>query len=140
MTLAVVDASVIVKTIVDQELTANARSAVVSFDLAAPALLAAETASALLKYVRARCLSSTDALAALETIGRHAIDFHPIDDALTRDAFAIADALSHSVYDCYYLSLARSLKAPLITADRKLLRRAMTANFEVIGLGDIRGE
>lgn len=53
MTRAIVDASVMIKTVVDQPLTANARTVIASFDLSAPSVLAAETVKALLRYVRA---------------------------------------------------------------------------------------
>lgn len=137
MTRAVVDASVIVKTVVDQPLTANARTVIRSFDLSAPSLLAAETANALLKYVCAGLSSRESALEALETIGRHAIDFHQIDAVVTRESLDIALDLSHPVYDCYYLSLSRRLTAPFITADLKLLCKAEAAKFNVINLADI---
>ncbi len=137
MTRAIVDASVIVKTVVDQPLTANARTVIASFDLSAPSLLTAETANALLKYVSAGLSSREAAIEALETIGRHAIDFHSIDEVATRESLEIALNLSHAIYDCYYLSLSRRLTAPFITADLKLLRKAEAAKFDVINLADI---
>ena len=137
MTRAIIDASVMVKTVVDQPLTGNARTVIKSYDLSAPTLLAAETANALLKYVRAGVSSRESAIEALETIGRHAIDFHPIDSVVTRESFEIALDLSHPIYDCYYLSLSRRLTAPFITADLKLLRKAEAAKFNVINLADI---
>lgn len=105
MTRAIVDASVIVKTVVDQPLTANARTVIRSYDLSAPTLLAAETANALVKYVRLGSSTRASAIKALETIGSHAIDFHPIDEAATRESLDIALSISHSIYDCYYLTL-----------------------------------
>lgn len=137
MNRAIVDASVMVKTVVDQPLTANARTVIKSFDLSAPSLLTAETANALLKYVRAGLSSRECAIEALETIGRHAIDFHPVDAVVTRESFDIALDLSHPIYDCYYLSLSRRLTAPFITADLRLLRKAEVAKFNVINLADI---
>lgn len=137
MTRAIIDASVIVKTVVDQPFTANARTVIRSFDLSAPSLLKAETANALVKYVRLGSSTRAAAIKALETIGSHAIDFHPIDETATRESLDIALSISHSIYDCYYLTLSRRLTAPFITADLKLLRKAAAANFEVINLADI---
>lgn len=137
MTRAVVDASVVVMTIVDRPQTANARAVIRSRDLAAPSLIAAEIANTLLKYVRAGSLSAKDAKLALDTVSRQAIDLYPINDVATNDAFSIGLALSHPVYDCYYLSLSRSLNAPFITADKKLLQKASMAQFDVISLDDI---
>jgi len=42
---------------------------------------------------------------------------------LSRRAAAIALALDHPVYDCFYLALAEARDAPMVTADRRLLRR-----------------
>ncbi|MGH6913872.1 MAG: type II toxin-antitoxin system VapC family toxin, partial [Geminicoccales bacterium] len=45
-------------------------------------------------------------------------------------AFEIAAELRHPVYDCFYLALAESQDAPLITADRRLLARLAGSRWE----------
>lgn len=136
MSEAVVDASVVLKLLVDQPMTAEARQVVKSHELSAPALLLAEAANALLKYVRAGAATPDIADRSLKQIEGRAIDLHAIDRALTREAFEIGLALSHSVYDCYYLALSQRRKAPLVTADMKLFRKAAEAGFHVISLAD----
>jgi predicted nucleic acid-binding protein len=43
-------------------------------------------------------------------------------DRLIQRAVTIASELDHPVYDCLYLALAEAEDAPLITADRRLVR------------------
>jgi predicted nucleic acid-binding protein len=50
-------------------------------------------------------------------------------DRLIRRAVAIAAELDHPVYDCLYLALAEAEDAPLITADRRLVRIARGTPF-----------
>ncbi len=137
MTRAIVDASVIVKTLVDQPLTDRARNVIRSYDLSAPALLLAEVSNALLRYVRAGVTPPEAALEAQKQLDGRGIDLHPIDEAFTREAFDVALTLSHSIYDCYYVALASRLQAPFITADMKLARKAASARITVINLADI---
>ena len=42
---------------------------------------------------------------------------------LRERALAIAGALAHPVYDCFYLALAESEGAAMVTADRRLIAR-----------------
>ncbi len=137
MTRAIVDASVIVKTLVDQPQTERARSVIRAYDLAAPVLLLAEVSNALLRYVRAGVTPPEVAVEALNQLNGRGIILHPIDEAFTREAFDAALTLSHSIYDCYYLALASRLRAPFITADLKLARKAAGAGVSVIDLADI---
>ena len=80
---------------------------------------------------------------------RNAIDPEQIDDILEMlpqilvlsdarplvgRASGIARSLDHPVYDCLYLALAEANRAPLITDDRTLLRKAAEANFPVYSL------
>ena len=140
MTGAVVDANVILKLLVDQPMTANAREVVKKYDLTAPALILAEVANALLTYVRAGSTSNKHAARSLMRLEQRAIDLHPIDQALTREAFAIGLTLTHPIYDCFYLALARRMSAPFITADLKFYRKAAAAGFDVLNLAEISGE
>jgi predicted nucleic acid-binding protein len=42
-------------------------------------------------------------------------------------ALKIAIALKHPIYDCFYLALAERERAPLISADKKLIAAAKRA-------------
>jgi predicted nucleic acid-binding protein len=44
-------------------------------------------------------------------------------ETLAPRALEIALALGHPVYHCFYLALAEEAEAPLVTADRRLVRR-----------------
>lgn len=51
---------------------------------------------------------------------------------LCLDAFALASAAKHPVYDMMYVALARRNAIPLATADRKLKRLAKKHGIEVV--------
>jgi predicted nucleic acid-binding protein len=51
---------------------------------------------------------------------------------LARRAFEIAAELRHPVYDCFYLALAESENATLVTADRRLIERLAGSRWERI--------
>lgn len=44
-------------------------------------------------------------------------------------AGAIALAIDHPVYDCFYLALSEAQDVPLVTADRKLVTRLAGTSF-----------
>ena len=45
---------------------------------------------------------------------------------LASSAAALARALDHPVYDCFYLALAEAENVPLVTADRRLMAALRT--------------
>ncbi len=49
-------------------------------------------------------------------------------------ALAIADALAHPVYDCFYLALAEQAGARLVTADARLLRRLRGTPWQALAV------
>jgi predicted nucleic acid-binding protein len=51
---------------------------------------------------------------------------------LAQRAFEIAAELRHPVYDCFYLALAESEDATLVTADRRLLGRLAGSRWQSI--------
>lgn len=131
---AVVDASVAVKWVVRQQLTERAYAALSRFQLVAPSLIIAEMANALWKYARAGQVDPRSFPEILDGVESRYFKTEPIDGTLTRAALQLAIDLDHPVYDCYYLALARRDSAPVITDDRRLLRRAGEAGFAVIDL------
>ena len=53
---------------------------------------------------------------------------------LLADALALALQLQHPAYDCFYLSLAGRVDAPLVTADRRFHARCHAV--DPVGLGE----
>lgn len=124
MSVAVFDASVAVKWFVaDDLLAAPALAARGEFEPAAPSLIQIEVANALWKYLRAGRVDLDDVIESVEVLGKIMV-LYPDDDLLA-PAQRLAAQLTHSVYDCLYLSLAQRLSCPLVTADRRLAERAI---------------
>jgi predicted nucleic acid-binding protein len=90
--------------------------------LAAPALIAAETANALLTEVRFAELDVRRAAALLGEALDLPIELVP-DAELALDAMAIGATLGLGAYESLYVALAERLRAPLVTADRELAER-----------------
>lgn len=126
-----VDASVVVKWFVPEELTDEARLLLGHrLDLYAPDLVLVEFANTIWKKVRRGELAGhqpyTDEIPYLSEV----ITLYPAYDlsALTAQ---IAQILDHPVYDCLYLTCAEATGSTLITADRKF------ANKIVDGFPDV---
>jgi predicted nucleic acid-binding protein len=56
----------------------------------------------------------------LRTAAAHYDRLIPIE-SIAAEAMALAISLKHPIYDCFYLALAERERAPLISADRRLL-------------------
>jgi predicted nucleic acid-binding protein len=119
----VVDASVAVKWVVPELLSDEAAQLLAGDeDLIAPDLLEVEAANALWKKTMRRELSGREADRALGLLHESGLVLRPTRPLLPRAA-AIARRLSHPVYDCVYLALAETERAPLVTADERLASR-----------------
>lgn len=143
----VVDASVAVKRLLDEEFTAQTR---VLFDdnlgtgtrIVAPHLLISEVANALYQRtrtsVRTRKISDKEAERALAVFSRLPIALvSPADLHAEAIIFARTHGLSN-IYDSLYIVLARKADAPLWTDDRKLLQSLGSATPWVRWIGDYR--
>lgn len=127
MTL-VVDASVAIKWMMEEE-QSDAAAAVLGKDsLVAPELIFAEVANALWRHVVLKHAATPDVSAALAGLA-DAIDLGYPLEPLTRRAIEIAIDIGHPVYDCYYLALAENLGTRLVTADRRLALRVAGTPF-----------
>ena len=119
MDAAIVDASVAVKWVIEEEGSADARR-LSHFPLEAPDLLLIECANILWKKVRLGDLVAAEAKERLDLLFRS-----PVRLAASRDLLAPALELSldlrHPVYDCLYLALAQLRGVPLVTADERLI-------------------
>lgn len=121
MTRWVVDASVAVKWLLPEALSAEAQALVTpENELLAPALLPAEVGNALVKRARTDNLFPGVAEELFADFRQAPVAYRPIEPLLEP---ALSLALGHraSLYDCLYLALAEASDAKLVTADRRFL-------------------
>ena len=119
MSSLVIDASVAVKWVIEEEGTTEAL-ALRDRALAAPDLLIAECANILWKKVRRNELSEQEALFAAGLLARADIELMAMRPYLEA-AVRIAVALDHPAYDCIYIALAEAEELRFVTADMSLL-------------------
>ena len=124
MSEVVVDASVALCWFAREAATPAANRLIGSrANLTAPSLLLAEVANGLWKKARRGEMSADLANAAMKEIHRFIPQIIELSD-LTAPALELAREIDHSVYDCYYLVLARRRGVPLVTLDHALLASA----------------
>lgn len=134
METLVVDASIAIKWVVEEEGTETAVNLRSRFRFAAPELLIPECANILWKKVARSELSRDEAVLAARLLERSGIDFLPMT-GLLEQATSLAIELSHPAYDCAYLTAARGTGTRFVTADARLLRIvAERASSEIVGL------
>jgi len=118
----VIDASIAVKWVVDEEGTPQALKLRQRAKLIAPELLVAECANILWKKVRRDELSSEEALLAARLLQSVDIELTPTR-SLLEAATRVAIELDHPAYDCLYLALAVERDCKFATADERLLNK-----------------
>jgi len=125
----VVDASVAAKWVIAEIGSDRANELRTETGLIAPSLIAAEIGSALWKAVRRGDVARADALLAIRAV---LLPFDTIvaNEELHQRALEIAIDLRHPIYDCFYLALAERERAPLVTADGRLLAAAKKAKVK----------
>ena len=96
--------------------------------LIAPDLVIAEIANAAWKFVIFDSVSADAAISAVREVAKAFEELVPTT-VLKDRALAMAIALRHPAYDCFYLALAERSAAPLITADDRLIRRCSDTPF-----------
>lgn len=119
MTL-VVDASAVVAALTDNGADGHwARPLLTIDNLAAPHLMPVEAANILRRFILSRAISENAAASAYAELRQLPIDFLPYEPYAAR-----VWQLRHTVtaYDAWYVALAESLDAPLVTLDRRLAR------------------
>ena len=119
---AVVDASVAVKWVVDEEDSLQARP-LADARLEAPDLLLVECANILWKKAALGDLTRPEAAARLGLLTRAPVTFTASRELLD-PALELALEWKHPVYDCLYAALAIRRNVPLITADKRLAAAA----------------
>lgn len=118
----VIDASIAVKWVVEEDGTPQALALLKRAKLIAPDLLVAECANILCKKAQRQELSKEEALLAARLLQGADIELLPTRPLLEAAA-RIAIDLEHPAYDCLYLALATGSDYRLITADDRLLRK-----------------
>jgi len=120
----VVDASVAIKWVIEEEGTAEAL-ALRRHKLIAPDLIVSECANILWKKVRRAELSAEEAGIASRLLANADLDLMPTR-SLMNTALEIAILLDHPAYDCLYLALAEQNDTEFVTADSRLVSKAQT--------------
>ena len=131
MTL-VVDASVALKWFVEEEGSDQARSLLDGeAALVVPDLAVAEVCKGAWRLERLGVLGPSACASIAAEIGG-LFDRIAALAPLAPRATAIARALGHPVYDCFYLALAEREEARLVTADRRLGQRLADTEWEAL--------
>lgn len=121
MNCFVVDASVVIKWVIEEDGTREALAVRARGRLLAPDLLVAECANILWKKVRRAELSVNEAQFAARLLQASDIEFLPTH-ALLETATCLAIDTDHPAYDCLYLAVAIQQNCPFITADEAFVR------------------
>ena len=122
MNTLVIDASIAIKWVIEEEGTSQALTLRRKAKLLAPELLVAECANILWKKARRNELSREEALLAARLLQTAAIELVPTRSLLAA-ATRIAIELDHPAYDCLYLALAIENGCRFVTADERFLRK-----------------
>ncbi|HET8997852.1 MAG TPA: type II toxin-antitoxin system VapC family toxin [Acetobacteraceae bacterium] len=139
MTAVVVDASVAVKWVVQEDHSACAVRLLAYQARHAPAHWQAEAVNALWSKVFKRELPAEDAAERASVLLRAPVIGASISELMPL-AFSISVAQSVTVYDSLYLALAEKLDIPLVTADRRLIARMAGSSSagRLIWVGDVQ--
>ncbi len=120
----IVDASVAVKWFSEEAQSDRAEALLSGMEpLIAPDLVIAEIGNALWKKAARQLLRRDQAIKAMVDAPTFFDRLIPLGDLGPRAA-EIAIELQHPIYDCFYLALAERERAPIVSADDKLLAAA----------------
>ena len=142
MTQVVVDANVVIKWLVVENLSTEAHIVLDSGEeFHAPRLMAAEVANVLRKKTQEGEITAANAAELAESMDRVPIHWANDEQYLT-EALRLALELNHAAYDCMYLALAERLGTRLVTADMRFVSRAARTPYAdaVVGLVDYANE
>ena len=138
--MLVVDASVAVKAVVEEDYTREARTLVRSWQTAglpmmAPDFMASEFATALRKKIAEGILTNEDAKRLLTGLYQSGIDFRPSRPLHDRAIDLAVELNQRLAYDSHYLALAESLNCDFWTADEPFYRAARNTYPQVQWIG-----
>lgn len=129
MTL-IVDASVALKWFVDEQGSDRALALLEGPErLVAPDIAVSEICNGAWRMARTRAMPEAQVRSIVSTISEVVDEFFPSLPLAAR-ALAIARALDHPAYDCFYVALSEVLECPVVTADARLLRRLQGTEWE----------
>lgn len=117
-----VDSSVAIKWVVQEEDTVAALDLLSRHHVLVPGLFWAECANILFKKVREKQVARPDAIGIWATLEALGLSTVPPPKGMMATALEISLELDHPAYDCVYLAFARTLGVRFVTADRRLLR------------------
>ena len=138
MAFVVVDSSVVIKWLIPEVHSVEARRLPNDYQagtltLLAPDLLPAEIGNIIWKKQRFQGMSVADAQLILDAF--RALTFTLTSaDILLADAYAIAVTHQCTVYDALYVALSTREQCRLVTADQKLIAAVGTAFPQVVGV------
>lgn len=118
--MKLVDASVAMKWLVDEDGSEAAAELANTVPLVAPELLRAEVGNALVTKLRRGDINGEEVMSAFNAVGYFVARWIAMPTLADR-ALAIASNLRHPIYDCYYLAAAESEALELVTADQRLI-------------------
>lgn len=121
METVIVDASVAIKWVVEEEGSQAAVDLRSRFRFASPELLIPECANVLWKKTARGELEREEAILAARLLERSGVAFLSMAGLLERAA-SLAIEISHPAYDCTYLAAAVQTGAAFVTADDRFLR------------------
>ena len=117
----VVDASVAVKWLVEEEHSAAADMLLEGdHELHAPHLMASEIGNALWRKARVGEMEPSEVASLTASIPAMSVNWEQ-DEAICSEAVRLALDLDRPVYDCVYLALAHRIGATLVTADERFV-------------------
>ena len=122
MSVLVIDASIAVKWVVEEDGTPEALAIRQKARLIAPDLLIAESANILWKKVQRRELVKQEALIAARLLQGADIELLPMR-SLCETATRISIEVNHPAYDCLYLALAVEKQCRFVTTDDRFLKK-----------------
>ena len=126
----VVDASVVVKWLVDEDDSPIALSLLDgTHEISAPRLMATEVGNALRRKTLQGDLERNRAQGLAEAIPQMEVSW-TLDELLAHYALNLALTLNATVPDCLYLALARVIDATLITADHHFVNAVSKTEYQ----------
>jgi predicted nucleic acid-binding protein len=132
----VLDASVAVKWVVDEQGSEAAVALRGRHSFMAPELILVETANILWRKARQRELTPDEAGVAHAILMAADITIRPMLP-LMASAMRLALSLQHPAHDCVYVALAAAEGIPLVTADRRLAQAVARAGHSLGALNVI---
>ena len=127
MSRTIIDASVAIKWVVEEDGTPEALVLLEAGFLSAPDLLIPECINILWKKVRRFEFEKDEAIMAARLLQKSDVEILPAR-ILMEEVLKLSVALDHADYDCIYLSLALEKDWRFVTADKRLSRKVNQLN------------